>query len=75
VRTLGASRLIQQDIGPGVELPVNTLHLVVHAFYGGNVFVLIYQLQTIACVDSDQALLHHASTDTAGAEALGEKEV
>ena len=51
------------------------LHLVVHAFYGGNVFVLVYQLQAIACIDFDQALLNQASTDTAGAEALGEKEV
>jgi len=75
VRTLRASRFVQQDIGLGVELPTHALDLVKHAIGGVDVLVLVYQLKAMACIDFDKALLHQACANAAGAKALGEEEV
>ena len=70
MRTLGTCRFVQQDIGLGMELPPHALDLVGHAIGGRGVLVLVHQLQASACVDLHQALLHHASANSAGAKAL-----
>ena len=75
MRTLGTRGFVQQDIGLGVELPKSALHFVRHAFGGGDVKVLVNQLQAVAGIDLDQALLHESSANAAGAKALGEEEV
>ena len=75
VRALGASRFVQQDVGLGVELPKGALHFVRHAFGGGDVKILVHQLQAVAGIDFDETLLHQPRANAAGAKALGEEEV
>ena len=75
MRALGARGFVQQDVGLGVELPMNTLHFIDHAICGRDVLVLVHQLQSTACVDLHQALLNKPRANAAGAKALGEKQV